>query len=530
MFTKKAEKRIQPAPWAALALCAALVVWALALAAWPEAARAQTPAGARATGAADATQRGAGAERAVVVEPGDSLWSISQKRLGPDAPARRVAGGARRLYALNRASIGADPATIFAGQRLALPRSMAASGTAGGPPPGPKAEPRAGRAADGGADARAAEDQASRPEPTGVAGSEAAGAPDERRAAQQRPVGGPIPAADVAGATEAGRTANSGADARAAATGTGSGVSEGQASRPEPTGVAGSEAAGAPDERRAAQQRPVGRTAERAVREEPVRLPAPPAGVGPVPEAARVARGDQGGTPDGTPSPLVRLPREVGSAVSSAGIALSGALSGAYLTASAYLAAGAWDPSRLAGAALIGLACLLACVLLRAVAREAYGRLTAAGAYGGGASYYVSRLPIPTQAPPPAAGAGGGGSAGDGPDPGGPEGAGTGARGRGAPPPRPRLATAADPARPAGASPGRASAKRAAGEARAGRAVPSGLATGTHNLEVRRSLKRGLAARSGAGPRAGRGAGRGPRRHPRRRGGPGAPPKVGAAV
>jgi hypothetical protein len=452
LFTKKAEKRIQPAPWAALALCAALVMWVLFLAASPEAARAQAPDGARATGAADVAQRGA-AERAVVVGPGDSLWSISAERLGPNASPRRVMKGVERIHALNRASIGADPATIFAGQQLALPRGMAERGTAGGPPPEPKAEPKAGLPADRGA---------------------------------------------VRGA----------------------GVAEDRTARPEPTGVAGAEASGASDERRTADHRSVGRTAERAAPDEPARLPPGPADAGPIPEAAQVAQGGQDVTPDGPPpSPLVQLLREAGSAFSFAGVALSGALSGAYL------AAGAWDPSRLGGAALLGLGCLFACVLLRTVAREAYGRLTTAGAYGG-SSYYVSRLPIPVQAPPPAIGGRGGSSAGDVPDRDGPEGARTGARGRGVPTPRPRRATAAGSARPTGTSPGRTRAKRAAGEARIGRAVPSGLATGTHNLEVRRSLKRGLAARSGTGPRAGRG----PRWHPRRRAGPGAPPKVGAAV
>lgn len=60
----------------------------------------------------------------VVVRPGDTLWSISAERLGPDATPQRVANGAERLHALNRGRIGADPNLIFVGQELLVPRAM----------------------------------------------------------------------------------------------------------------------------------------------------------------------------------------------------------------------------------------------------------------------------------------------------------------------------------------------------------------------------------------------------------------------
>ena len=56
-----------------------------------------------------------------LVASGDSLWSISQERLGPGAPQQRVALEVRRIHELNRDRIGDDPSLIFPGQRLSLP-------------------------------------------------------------------------------------------------------------------------------------------------------------------------------------------------------------------------------------------------------------------------------------------------------------------------------------------------------------------------------------------------------------------------
>src|ERR687894_378617 len=117
----------------------------------------------------------------VVVRPGDSLWSISEERLGPDASPRRVMRGAERIHALNRERIGADPALVLAGQELTIPRAMseppngatpparkaaeasgpdprerAAKGPAGkGAPPRPGGGPPVSRREDGGLERRA---------------------------------------------------------------------------------------------------------------------------------------------------------------------------------------------------------------------------------------------------------------------------------------------------------------------------------------------------------------------------------------
>lgn len=57
----------------------------------------------------------------IVVSPGDSLWSISQERLGPGATQERVALEVQRIHDLNRNQIGDDPSLILPGQRLSLP-------------------------------------------------------------------------------------------------------------------------------------------------------------------------------------------------------------------------------------------------------------------------------------------------------------------------------------------------------------------------------------------------------------------------
>jgi hypothetical protein len=58
----------------------------------------------------------------VVVEPGDSLWSISEKRLHPNASPQQVLSEVERIFALNRdRSMGDDPGLILAGQVLSLP-------------------------------------------------------------------------------------------------------------------------------------------------------------------------------------------------------------------------------------------------------------------------------------------------------------------------------------------------------------------------------------------------------------------------
>jgi hypothetical protein len=57
----------------------------------------------------------------VVVNPGDSLWSMSQQRLHPNATTQQIMNEAGRIYELNRIRIGDDPNLILPGQELLAP-------------------------------------------------------------------------------------------------------------------------------------------------------------------------------------------------------------------------------------------------------------------------------------------------------------------------------------------------------------------------------------------------------------------------
>ena len=59
--------------------------------------------------------------RAVVVSPGDTLWSIAAADLPEGATAAAVDEHWRAVHAANRAEIGPDPHLITPGQRLRLP-------------------------------------------------------------------------------------------------------------------------------------------------------------------------------------------------------------------------------------------------------------------------------------------------------------------------------------------------------------------------------------------------------------------------
>ncbi|MCG8151903.1 LysM peptidoglycan-binding domain-containing protein [Pimelobacter simplex] len=59
--------------------------------------------------------------RQVVVRPGDTLWAIAERALGPGATAREVAAHWPRIHARNAAVIGPDPDRIRPGQLLHLP-------------------------------------------------------------------------------------------------------------------------------------------------------------------------------------------------------------------------------------------------------------------------------------------------------------------------------------------------------------------------------------------------------------------------
>jgi len=106
-------------------LVGAVLVVAL-LAVLPAVAQAQE--GRAAMQEAPVANRGAAVASArVVVRPGDTLWSISNEQLGPNATPRQIAGEVERIYALNQDLIGPDPNLIFSGQELSLPTAGGSS-------------------------------------------------------------------------------------------------------------------------------------------------------------------------------------------------------------------------------------------------------------------------------------------------------------------------------------------------------------------------------------------------------------------
>ena len=58
---------------------------------------------------------------AVVVVPGDCLWTIAARAIGPDATDAEVAVAWPRWYARNRVTIGADPDLLIPGMVLRPP-------------------------------------------------------------------------------------------------------------------------------------------------------------------------------------------------------------------------------------------------------------------------------------------------------------------------------------------------------------------------------------------------------------------------
>lgn len=59
----------------------------------------------------------------VTVRPGDSLWAIAARSLGPGSTDAQVAAEWPRWYALNRTRIGPDPDLLVTGTVLSVPRS-----------------------------------------------------------------------------------------------------------------------------------------------------------------------------------------------------------------------------------------------------------------------------------------------------------------------------------------------------------------------------------------------------------------------
>jgi LysM repeat protein len=99
-----------------------LALWAAVLVAVPAVAQAQV-AQAQEKAPNNKTNTQVAEQRVVVVDSGDTLWSISTEELRPNAAPGRVARGVERIYALNRDQIGPDSSLIFPGQRLLVPSS-----------------------------------------------------------------------------------------------------------------------------------------------------------------------------------------------------------------------------------------------------------------------------------------------------------------------------------------------------------------------------------------------------------------------
>jgi nucleoid-associated protein YgaU len=97
-------------------------------AAFPEMAEAQQEAYGDSTQADQNNEKGnieGAAQRLVVVEPGDSLWSITQERLGQGASPQQILNEVERTFELNRDLLGDDSDLILPGQELSLPVAVA---------------------------------------------------------------------------------------------------------------------------------------------------------------------------------------------------------------------------------------------------------------------------------------------------------------------------------------------------------------------------------------------------------------------
>lgn len=129
-----ARGRVGPVRAALLALCG---ITALAAAAAPAGAADPPPAvPAPSLAGLPLPDRPTGTRSApgrldVVVRPGDTLWAIAERALGPAATPGEVAAHWPRIHARNAAVIGPDPDRIRPGQLLHLPS----------PPPPPPPPP-----------------------------------------------------------------------------------------------------------------------------------------------------------------------------------------------------------------------------------------------------------------------------------------------------------------------------------------------------------------------------------------------------
>jgi len=72
-----------------------------------------------------ASGRGGRAAGVVVVRPGDCIWLIAARRLGPTATTGDIAAESGRWYGANAPVVGPDPDLIRPGQVLIAPTATA---------------------------------------------------------------------------------------------------------------------------------------------------------------------------------------------------------------------------------------------------------------------------------------------------------------------------------------------------------------------------------------------------------------------
>ena len=65
----------------------------------------------------------------LMVYPGDSFWSVSQRHLGPQASPQQIANEAERIFELNQDRTGGDPSLLMPGEELLLPPSVSEQAT-----------------------------------------------------------------------------------------------------------------------------------------------------------------------------------------------------------------------------------------------------------------------------------------------------------------------------------------------------------------------------------------------------------------
>jgi nucleoid-associated protein YgaU len=96
------------------------------------AAASPSPVASPARHATAPTARASAQPATYVVRPGDSLWAIAARHLGPGASDAAVAAEWPRWYRANHAVIGSNPSLLHVGTRLAVPHGRR-TGTSASP-------------------------------------------------------------------------------------------------------------------------------------------------------------------------------------------------------------------------------------------------------------------------------------------------------------------------------------------------------------------------------------------------------------